>query len=81
MNAWLTIEGQTIQADFLWREQRLVVETDGYATHSTRRAFERDRRRDLLLLRAHFRTVRLTWRQVIRESREVAASLTPLLAV
>lgn len=80
VNAWLTVEGQRIQADLLWRQQRLIVETDGYATHSTRRAFERDHRRDLILLRAHFRTVRLTWRQVIRESREVAASLAPLLA-
>jgi very-short-patch-repair endonuclease len=31
------------EVDFLWREQRLVVEVDGYASHSSPRAFERDR--------------------------------------
>ena len=79
MNAWLTIDGQRFQPDFLWRAQRLIVETDGWETHSTRRAFERDRRRDLLLLRAHYRTARVTWRQVFRAWHEVAAALTPLL--
>jgi very-short-patch-repair endonuclease len=34
------------EVDFLWREQGLVVEVDGFAYHSTRRAFERDRRKD-----------------------------------
>jgi very-short-patch-repair endonuclease len=33
------------EVDFLWREQRLVVEVDGYASHSSPRAFERDRRK------------------------------------
>lgn len=31
------------EVDFLWRERRLVVEVDGYAFHSSRAAFERDR--------------------------------------
>jgi very-short-patch-repair endonuclease len=31
------------EVDFLWREQRLVVETDGWATHGDRRSFEADR--------------------------------------
>ncbi len=35
-----------IQGDFVWREQRLIVETDGHSFHGTRQAFERDRRRD-----------------------------------
>ena len=34
------------EVDFLWREQRLVVEVDGFAFHSSREAFERDRRKD-----------------------------------
>jgi very-short-patch-repair endonuclease len=37
-----------------------VVETDGVAAHSTREAVKRDRRRDRVLARAGFRTMRLT---------------------
>jgi very-short-patch-repair endonuclease len=33
------------EVDFLWRDQRLAVEVDGYATHSSPWAFERDRRK------------------------------------
>ena len=43
---------------------RLVVEVDGYAFHSTRRSFERDRRRDADLTSRGYRVVRLTWRQI-----------------
>ena len=32
--------------DVRFQDARLVVEVDGYAFHRTRRAFERDRRRD-----------------------------------
>lgn len=80
VNVWLTIDGRTFQIDFLWRSHRLIVETDGYAAHSTRRAFERDRRRDLLLLRAGYRTIRVTWRQVLRDPQEAIDVLRPLLA-
>ena len=55
------------EADFLWREHRLVVETDGYAFHSSRRAFERDRRKDQELQAAGYRVVRFTWRQIADE--------------
>jgi hypothetical protein len=32
--------------DFLWPAERLIVETDGWASHGHQRAFERDRARD-----------------------------------
>ena len=41
------IGGMTV--DFLWRQERLVVETDSYATHGGTVAFEDDRERDLRL--------------------------------
>jgi predicted transcriptional regulator of viral defense system len=75
VNAWIEVGDEGFQVDFLWRRQRLVVETDGWATHSTRRAFERDRRRILLLMRAHFQTVPVTWRQVIHRPDEVIGAL------
>jgi hypothetical protein len=61
VNAILTLEGQTLEVDFLWRHERLVVEADGWETHRTRRAFVRDRRRDQLLVRAQYRPIRITW--------------------
>jgi very-short-patch-repair endonuclease len=67
------------EVDLLWREQRLVVEVDGFAFHSSRHAFERDRRRDGDLVAAGYRVVRFTWRQIVREPEAVIARLAVLL--
>lgn len=37
------------EVDFLWRSQRVIVETDGYRHHGDRTAFESDRARDVRL--------------------------------
>ncbi|MDQ6835327.1 MAG: endonuclease domain-containing protein, partial [Actinomycetota bacterium] len=71
--------GPMIRADFVWREQRLIVETDGARYHDTRRAFHADRRRDQRLIRAGWRVIRITWRQLITAPEEVAALLADLL--
>jgi very-short-patch-repair endonuclease len=55
------------EVDFLWREQRRVVEVDGYAYHSARGAFERDRRKDVDLELAGFPVTRFTHDQVVYE--------------
>lgn len=80
VNAWLPLADEQFKVDFLWREQRLIVETDGRAVHGTRQAFERDRRRDQRLMLAGWRVVRFTWLQVTRESECVADTLRALLA-
>jgi very-short-patch-repair endonuclease len=67
------------EVDLLWREQRLVVEVDGFAFHASRQAFERDRRRDADLVAAGYRVVRFTWRQIVREPEAVIARLAVLL--
>jgi hypothetical protein len=46
INSFLQVGSDAFVPDFLWRRQRVIVELDGFATHGTRRAFERDRRRD-----------------------------------
>jgi predicted transcriptional regulator of viral defense system/very-short-patch-repair endonuclease len=48
--------------DFHWPAQSLIVETDGWRTHRTRAAFERDRAKDAALTAAGYRVVRFTWR-------------------
>src|SRR5690606_15773158 len=52
------------EVDFLWPEHGLIVEIDGFAFHSSRRSFERDRLRDAELTAAGLRVVRITWRQL-----------------
>ena len=53
------------EVDFLWRQQGLVVEVDGFRFHSSRAAFERDRLRDARLGAAGLRVLRVTWRQIV----------------
>ena len=65
--------------DFLWRERRLAVETDGGASHDRATQRERDSRRDAWLTTAGYRTERFTWRQVSERPQEVLGVLDSLL--
>jgi very-short-patch-repair endonuclease len=68
------------EVDFLWRPQRLIVEIDGYAYHSSRSAFERDRAKDAALAAAGYLVIRITWLQMEREPYVVVARLAQALA-
>ena len=80
VNADIPLGDRFIEADFLWREQRLIVELDGHNTHGTRAAFERDRQRDRILQAAGWRVVRITWRQLQDDPAAIARDLGRLLA-
>jgi very-short-patch-repair endonuclease len=67
------------EVDFLWREQRLIVEVDGWEAHQTRSAFEGDRARDARLAVLGYEVVRFTWRQVTGQRRQVADTIRALL--
>ncbi|MFL5823557.1 MAG: type IV toxin-antitoxin system AbiEi family antitoxin [Solirubrobacteraceae bacterium] len=69
-----------IRADFLWRPQRLIVETDGAKYHGTRQAKERDPRRDQRAMLAGWKTLRTTWRQIFRRPHELGPTLVKLVA-
>ncbi|HEX6939899.1 MAG TPA: DUF559 domain-containing protein [Longimicrobiales bacterium] len=69
------------RVDFFWREQRLVVEVDGFAFHASPHAFERDRRRDAALTAAGMRVMRVTWRQIVEEPEAVLVRIAQALAV
>lgn len=63
-NAPLHVEGERFLVDFLWEQERVIVETDGRETHETPTAFQSDRRRDQFLAAAGYRVLRVTWRQM-----------------
>jgi hypothetical protein len=67
-----------MEVDMLWPRERLVVELDGHAYHSTRAAFERDRVRDGALQQAGYRILRLTDRR-LAEPAAVAETVQSLL--
>lgn len=64
LNALLDVGGGKVEADCLWREQRVIVELDGVRSHGTRVAFEADRERDRRLQIAGWRVIRVTWAQL-----------------
>ena len=72
------LAGYTV--DFLWRAQRVVFEIDGYAFHTSRRAFDRDRRKDLALKQARFDPNRVSRDQVKYEPLVVLAHVSAALA-
>jgi len=68
------------EVDALFEPQRLIVELDGYETHSDRRTFERDRNKDADTFLAGFGTVRVTWARLSEEPEIEASRLHMLLA-
>jgi very-short-patch-repair endonuclease len=72
-------DGESVEVDFLWPEQRLVVETDGRRFHHNPIAFERDRARDRALQLSGYRVVRFTHAQIDTEPAGVVAAIRRLL--
>jgi len=81
VNIWLDVPGgKALQADFLWRDSRLIVEADSREFHDTASAFEYDRKREQRFQSAAWRVCRCTWAQVEREPQRLAATVRALLA-
>jgi very-short-patch-repair endonuclease len=68
------------EVDAFWPEHKLILEVDGYDVHSTRAAFERDRRRDAHLQTHGYRVIRTTWHQLTEEPESLIATLSAALA-
>jgi very-short-patch-repair endonuclease len=79
VNRSLRLRNGWIEADCVWARQRLIVELDGHAFHSTRAAFDRDRSRDRVLQAEGWRVIRVTWRQLHDETAALVADLRGLL--
>jgi len=65
--------------DFLWREERLAVETDGGQSHDRKSQRESDSTRNAWLIAHGYRPLRLTWNQIHNRPEEVLAALTAAL--
>jgi very-short-patch-repair endonuclease len=80
-NATIELEEITIEADVVWRQERVIVELDGYAAHSTRGQFGVDRARDRAALVAGWLVLRYTWsdidRRAARQLRKLLSERTP----
>src|SRR5579884_3040718 len=63
------------EVDALWRDQRLVVELDGWRNHRTPAQVNRDRRKALELRAAGFTVVRYSVEQIVQDADLVLAEL------
>ncbi len=79
VNASLQLQDQRIEADCVWRDQHVIAELDGHASHATTAGFERDRARDRAVQAQGWRVIRITWRQLHEEPAAVARDLERLL--
>lgn len=68
------------RVDFCWPAQRLVVEADGFAFHSDRAAYRRDRERLNDLERCGWRVLRFTWEDVVHRPDHVLTLVRDCLA-
>lgn len=61
-------------------EGRVVVECDGYAYHSGRREYQRDRQRDRALVALGYRVLRFTSTEILRAPQDVVVAVLQALA-
>jgi very-short-patch-repair endonuclease len=60
-NATIELDEMTIEADVVWREERVIVELDGWSAHRTRSQFVVDRARDRAAQAEGWIVLRHTW--------------------
>lgn len=75
----VNVRTDACEPDFRWTAHRLIIEVDGFETHGTRAAFERDRARDRALMAAGWRVARVTKRQLDDAPGALAAEVRTLL--
>jgi hypothetical protein len=71
--------GPPIRVDFVWREDRVIVEADSKKWHTSRQRLEQDRLRDQRLTAAGWKIIRTTWRQMTQRPHELRPLLLKLL--
>jgi hypothetical protein len=71
---------EVARVDFCWPERRLIVEADGFAFHSSRDDYRRDRQRMNELERLGWRVLRFTWEDVVHRPDHVTGLVRSCLA-
>jgi hypothetical protein len=76
IQAWVDLEDgePMIRPDFLWRQAKVILETDGGIHRRGRRVAE-DGRRDQRAARAGWQTLRVSWNDIVGEPARVGATL------
>jgi very-short-patch-repair endonuclease len=69
-----------IKVDFLFPDQRVVIECDGARYHDNRLARRDDAEKQAILEAAGYRVIRVTWDQVTRRPAETVARIRAALA-
>jgi very-short-patch-repair endonuclease len=69
------------RVDFLWAAEKLIVEVDGHDFHGDRAAFDRDRRRDQVLIAHGYRVIRVPYTQLRDAPYTVIARIAPALTL
>ena len=72
--------GFVARVDFCWPAARLIVEADGFAYHSDRSAYRRDRQRLNFLERLGWRVLRFSWEDVVSRQAYVLSTVADCLA-
>ncbi|OJU79720.1 MAG: hypothetical protein BGO11_01700 [Solirubrobacterales bacterium 70-9] len=78
-NVRLRVGAKTYEVDFLWRRQKLIVETDGGRFHDNPVAGSRDSYRNHALTGAGYRLPRLGWEDLRDRPEETMRELAGLL--
>ena len=65
--------------DMMWRDAKLIVEVDGWDPHRRRSRFEADRKRDAILAKNGWITLRFTARRIRDEPYAVIAEIALML--
>lgn len=73
-------EGLIGVGDVAFDRERLVIEVDGWAYHSSPDRFQRDRQRQNRLVRAGWRVLRFTWRDLTQRPDHVIAETRAMLS-
>ena len=78
-NVKLRIGGERFEVDFLWRSQRVIVETDGGKFHDNPLAQARDSHRNQVLARAGYKVPRVGWDELRDEPRRTLSEISRFL--
>jgi very-short-patch-repair endonuclease len=70
---------EALEADFIFKRERVLVETDSWQHHKSRDSSESDRRRDATHAAAGYRTLRFTHRQITDDPVSVVQALAAAL--